>query len=314
MKILVTGAAGFIGSATVAALVQRNHEVIALDNFNTYYDASLKEARVTTFLDGVTLIRGDIRDSELLTRLFAEYTFDAVCHLAAMAGVRYSVDHPHQYIDTNLNGLVTLLEAIKDTEIPHVVFASTSSVYGNDTPAPFVESATAAAPESVYGATKRAGELLLHTYHRQYNISATALRFFTVYGPWGRPDMALFKFADAMLKQQPIDIYNNGDMVRDFTYIDDIVNGVIAAIEKPLGYEIINLGRGEPTPLLTYISALELALGIEATKNFLPMQIGDVYTTSADISKARTLLDYHPETSISTGVQQFADWYRSYHS
>lgn len=313
MNILVTGGAGFIGSATARALTAQGHKVVVLDNFNPYYEVSLKEARVAALLSEVEIVNGDIRDREMLDGLFTKYKFDAVCHLAAMAGVRYSVQHPHEYIDNNLNGLVTLLEAMKSQGIPHLVFASTSSVYGNDTKAPFAESATAAAPESVYGATKRAGELLLHSYHQQYSITATALRFFTVYGPWGRPDMALFKFTSAMLKHESIDIYNNGEMTRDFTYIDDIVSGVVAAVEKPLGYEIINLGRGKPAPLMEYVAALEAALGVTAEKNFLPMQTGDVYVTDADITKARMLLGYDPQTSVQDGVRQFVHWYKTYY-
>jgi len=312
MKILVTGGAGFIGSATARALVAGGHDVVVLDNFNTYYDVSLKQARVAALVLDVTLVTGDIRNRQTLDELFAAHSFDAVCHLAAMAGVRYSVEQPHEYIDTNVHGLVTLLETIQTYRVPHIVFASTSSVYGNDTPAPFTESATAAAPESVYGATKRAGELLLHSYHQQYKLSVTALRFFTVYGPWGRPDMALFKFAYAMIQGKAIDIYNGGELSRDFTYIDDVVSGVVAALEKPLGYEIINLGRGEPTPLLDYVTALEAALGVTAEKNFLPMQSGDVYATNADISKARALLNYNPHTSVAEGVQKFVDWFRTY--
>ncbi len=313
MKILVTGAAGFIGSATAHALVARGHNVVGLDNFNTYYDTSLKEARVKAFLSEVRLVEGDIRDSATLTTLFSEHSFDVVYNLAAMAGVRNSTDHPLEYIDNNLTGLTTLLEVMRTHGKPRMVFASTSSVYGNDTEAPFVETAAAAAPESVYGATKRAGELILHSYYQLHQIQSTALRFFTVYGPWGRPDMALFKFARAIHEGQPIDVYNHGHMTRDFTYIDDTVRGVVAAIETPLGYEIINLGRGEPTLLIDYIKALETAFGVGAVKNLLPMQPGDVYNTSADITKAKTLLNYQPQTSVTEGVQLFVDWYRMYH-
>lgn len=312
MKILVTGGAGFIGSKLARTLADQGHQVTVLDNFNDYYPVSLKQARVAQFLSDIEVVTGDIRDGELLRTLFAEHSFDVVCHLAAMAGVRYSVERPDVYVDNNLTGLVTLLEAMRSFGCQRMVFASSSSVYGNNSTAPFKESMAADRPESVYGATKRAGELLLHSYYQLYGLQSTSLRFFTVYGPWSRPDMAMLKFAQLIEAGQPIDVYNHGKLRRDFTYIHDIVAGFALAVETPLGYELVNLGRGEPVELLHYIELLEQALGKDAKKNFLPMQPGDVLETYADTEKAQRVLAYQPQTSIEDGIKQFAEWYQSY--
>lgn len=313
MNILVTGAAGFIGSALSRQLVAEAYNVIGLDNYNDYYDVSLKHARVKALIPTVSIVEGNFGDKELLSKLFAEHQFDVVCHLAAMAGVRYSMERPEVYITHNIENLVTLLETMKQYKCKRMVFASSSSVYGNDTKAPFLESAVAGAPESVYGATKRAGELLLHSYFAQYGIQSTALRFFTVYGPWSRPDMAMLKFAQKMVKGEEIEVYNHGDLRRDFTYIDDIVSGFVSAVETPLGFDILNLGGGRPIPLLTYIELLEKNIGITVKKTYLPMQPGDVYETYADTEKARKLLGFTAKVPIEKGVETFAQWFTDYY-
>lgn len=314
MNILITGGAGFIGSALARRLVADGHTVIALDNFNEYYDVALKRARQKAFLAGIEVVEADITDEGALETLFAAHDFDVVCHLAAQAGVRYSVECPEVYVETNVRGTQALLEAMHRHGVSRMVFASTSSVYGTSTTAPFTEDATADRPVSVYAATKRAGELLAHTYHSLYGIETTCLRFFTVYGPWSRPDMAMITFARRMHEGKPIDVYNQGDLRRDFTYIDDIVEGFACAVETPLGYEIVNLGRGAPTELMAYITELETAFGITAEKNMLPMQPGDVYETYASTNKARELLDFAAKTEFADGVQAFADWYREYYT
>lgn len=313
MKILVTGGAGFIGSAVAQRLFSLGHTVTVIDNFNDYYDVSVKHARVGALLEGVEVIRGDITDGEFLSTLFSEHSFDAVAHLAAQAGVRYSLEHPEVYVQANVVGTQTLLEVMKKNRVERMVYASTSSVYGNTSQVPFKETESADKPVSIYAATKRAGELIAHTYATLCGMNITCLRFFTVYGPWGRPDMALFKFTDAMLKGEPIDVYNNGEHKRDFTYIDDIVDGFVAALEKPFGYEIINLGNGSPVELLKYIAVLEKELGITAEKNMLPMQEGDVYETYADTSKARELLGFEAKVSVEEGVKKFVAWYKNFY-
>ncbi len=313
MKILVTGGAGFIGSALSRQLVGAGHSVIVLDNFNDYYDVRLKRDRVDTFLKDIEVIEGDIMDEELLDTLFQEHSFDVVCHFAGNAGVRYSIEHPTEHIDANIKGTINIYEAMKAHGVKRMVFASTSSVYGNDSESPFAETASADRPVSIYGASKRACELAGYTYYSLFDIETTFLRFFTVYGPWSRPDMAMLKFADLMKAGKPIDVYNNGDLQRDFTHINDIVKGFALAVEKPLGYEIVNLGRGESTELIKYIELLETSLDMSAEKNMMPMQDGDVYETFADTTKAKELLGFEAEMSIEEGVQTFADWYKEYY-
>lgn len=313
MNILVTGGAGFIGSALAQRLVGEGHEVLVIDNFNSYYDVELKRARVDNLLKGVEVQMVDITDKHSLENLFNEHSFDTVCHLAAQAGVRYSVEAPEVYVNTNVLGTLILFEVMQKHNVKHMVFASTSSAYGVDTPAPFQESAAADKPVSVYAATKRSCELLAHNYYVQYGINTTCLRFFTVYGPWSRPDMAMLKFADKIMAGEAIDVYNNGDLRRDFTYIDDIVDGFVAAAAKPIGYEIINLGNGRPVELIRFIELLEQALGRDAKKNFLPMQIGDVYETFADTARAKSLLNFSAQVDFETGVKKFVDWYKAYY-
>ena len=313
MKILVTGGAGFIGSALAKRLHEEQHDVVVIDNFNEYYDVNLKRARQTALLEGIEVIEGDITDVTTLRSLFSAHQFDLVCHVAAQAGVRYSVECPEIYTRTNVLGTQLLFEAMKDHGVKRMVYASTSSAYGVDTEPPFTETASADRPVSVYAATKRSGELIAHSYFAQYGIETTCLRFFTVYGPWSRPDMAMLKFTECMHSNTPIDVYNNGDLRRDFTYISDIVEGFCRAVETPLGYEIINLGGGKPTELLRYIELLEEIFAMQAEKNMLPMQQGDVYETYADTQKAKELLGFEATVSIETGVKEFADWYHSYY-
>jgi UDP-glucuronate 4-epimerase len=315
MKILVTGGAGFIGSAVAKRLVDAGHEVVVLDNFNEYYDVELKRARVKALIPNVLVVEGDVTDKAVLSGLMEEHSFDAVAHLAAQAGVRYSLEYPEVYVHSNVVGTQTLLEVMKEHGVKNMIYASTSSAYGNSSTVPFSETEAADKPVSIYAATKRAGELIAHTYCVLHEMNITCLRFFTVYGSWGRPDMALFKFTDAMLQGEAIDVYNNGQHRRDFTYIDDIVSGFVLAIEKALpGYEIINLGNGHPVELMEFIAVLEKELGVPAQKNFLPMQEGDVLETFADITKARTLLGFVPQTDVEVGVGQFSKWYRSFYN
>lgn len=314
MQILVTGGAGFIGSALARRLCDDGHTVVVIDNFNEYYDVQLKRARERELLTGVEVVEGDITNKNDLYAVFSQYNFDVVCHLAAQAGVRYSVERPDVYVTTNVLGTQLLFETMKDFGVKRMVFASTSSAYGIQTETPFKENANADRPVSIYAATKRACELLAHNYHTQYGIEVTCLRFFTVYGPWSRPDMAMLKFAQKMTAQEPIDIYNNGDLKRDFTHIDDIVEGFTKAVQKPLGYEIVNLGNGSPVPLMQFVELLEKELGIPAQKNMLPMQQGDVYETYADTQKARELLDFTAHTNIEEGIRSFVDWYKSYYN
>lgn len=313
MNILVTGGAGFIGSALARKLVEVGHQVVVIDNFNAYYDVALKRDRVTHFLDGVEVIEGDILDEALIEKLFSQHTFDVVCHFAGSAGVRYSIAAPLEYIDGNVRGTVVLYEVMKRHGVKRMVFASTSSVYGNTSTVPFTEEAAADRPVSVYAASKRSCELIGHSYYNLYGIESTFLRFFTVYGPWSRPDMAMLKFAKLMIAGQPIDVYNNGNLRRDFTHIDDIVRGFALAVEQPLGYEIVNLGRGAAVELTEYITLLESSLGVEAQKNMLPMQAGDVYETYADTNKAHALLGFSAAVDISVGVRTFVEWFLQYY-
>ena len=312
MKILITGAAGFIGSALGARLVSDGHEVIGIDNYNSYYDVRLKHNRVAAVIPEVPMFNLDITDLAGLSDLFKKHSFDIVCHLAAQAGVRYSVEAPEVYIATNIHGTQNIYEVMKRFGVNRMVYASTSSVYGIDSPTPFKEDAPADRPVSMYAVTKRSGELMAYNYFTQSNIATTCLRFFTVYGPWSRPDMAMVKFAHSMRNGQAIDLYNEGNLRRDFTYISDIVDGFTKAIEVPLGYEIINLGNGQPIEMRTFVSLLEKQLGLTAITRLLPMQTGDVFETFADITKAKQILGYSPKIGIAEGMQRFVDWYVNY--
>jgi len=314
MKIFLTGAAGFIGMHTVESLLADGHEVTGFDNFNDYYDVSLKEARSARLegRKGYTLIEGDLTDYELLTTLFRENRFDRVCHLAAQAGVRYSIDNPAAYQKSNLEGHLNILEACRRAKSSRLVYASSSSVYGGNRKIPFSESDPVDHPVSFYAATKKANELMSHSYTHLYGLQTVGLRFFTVYGPWGRPDMAYWLFTEAMLKGRPIKVFNNGKMERDFTYIADIVAGVKAALftDGLQPYEVFNLGNNKPENLMDFIKVLASALGMEPKMEMFPMQAGDVPVTFADISKAQQKLGYQPTTSIEQGLTQFATWYK----
>ncbi len=317
MKFLVTGSAGFIGFHLSQKLLQENHQVIGVDNLNDYYDPKLKEVRLEILkkFPRFSFYRLDIADSAKLNQVFAENKIDKVCHLAAQAGVRYSLENPHLYEQSNMVGFLNLLELMRKHKVKDLVYASSSSVYGGIEETPFKEEMKIDKPISLYAATKAANELYAYVYHHLYGLNAVGLRFFTVYGPWGRPDMALFLFTKAILKNQPIKVFNNGRMKRDFTYIDDIINGIMAALDKTatLGYEIFNLGCANPVNLLDFINTIEEKLGQEAKKEFLPLQPGDVVNTYADVSKAKKLLDYQPQTKIKDGVGRFIDWYREYY-
>jgi UDP-glucuronate 4-epimerase len=311
MNVLVTGGAGFIGSHLVLKLLDKGHDVIVVDNLNDYYDVSLKEKRLSLFIDRVKFYKVDITDNTALKIVFNENKIDKICHLAAQAGVRYSLENPFIYADTNYCGTVNIFEFAKQFEVKHVVFASTSSVYGlNKTP--FTEDMKVDTPISIYSASKRACELLAHTYNYLFGLSVTCLRFFTVYGPFGRPDMALFKFTKNILADESIDVYNKGDMKRDFTYVSDIVDGFLKCFGRS-GYEIFNLGAGKTTALMDYIKTLEKCLGKKAKMNLLPMQPGDVKETSADITKASKELGFKPKIDVTTGVSNFVDWYNKYY-
>ncbi len=313
MKILVTGGAGFIGNHLTLRLLADGHEVVIIDNVNPYYDPTLKEARLKRLPDTVPVYRLDISDVQALETVFKEHTFDAIAHLAAQAGVRYSLIDPLAYARTNYLGTQNIFEMARLYSVPHVVFASTSSVYGKNKDMPFGEDAHIHTPISVYAASKRGGELLGHAYAHLFGIHVTCLRFFTVYGPWGRPDMALFLFTEAMLDDKPIELYNGGDMKRDFTYVDDIVEGFARALEKPMGYEIINLGHGRPVHLREFVSFIEHALGKRAMIIEKEIQPGDVPETFADVSKAKEKLGFAAQMPIEEGVARFVAWYRDYY-
>ena len=333
MKILVTGAAGFIGMHCAERLLARGDTVIGIDNMNDYYDVSLKQARLDRLLPhaGFAFIEGDIADREVMEKMFAAEQPDRIIHLAAQAGVRYSLENPHAYIDANLQGFMNILEGCRHSGTAHLVYASSSSVYGGNASMPFSEHDNVDHPVSLYAATKKANELMAHTYSHLYGIPTTGLRFFTVYGPWSRPDMAMISFTQSILAGRPIDVYNNGDMVRDFTYIDDIVEGVIRVLDKPATandeydarhpdpataaapYRLFNIGNGDPTPLMDYIEALEMALGVTAEKNMMPMQPGDVPATSADMAELHKWVGFAPNTDVTDGVQKFVDWYTAFY-
>lgn len=321
MQILVTGAAGFIGYYLSDKLLALGYEVYGVDNLNDYYDVSLKQARLAQLLPqtSFTFEYLDLSDRDAVARLFANNNFDCVINLAAQAGVRYSLKNPHAYVDSNLVGFTNVLEGCRHSKIKHLIFASSSSVYGANTKVPFSVSDRTDCPVSLYAATKKANELMAYSYSHLYDIPMTGLRFFTVYGPWGRPDMAYFKFTQAIAQGKPIDVYNYGKMKRDFTYIDDVIEAVTRIIpHRPQRsgqppYKVYNLGNNSPVELGEFICAIETALGKPAKKNLLPMQPGDVVTTYADIDKLTTNFDFKPSTSINRGIEKFVDWYRQYY-
>lgn len=315
-RYLVTGAAGFIGSHVVQALLARKDSVVGLDNLNDYYDPARKRANLEEIrdqpadADAFRFVEGDIRDRGLVARLFAEERFDAVIHLAAMAGVRASIEDPYLYVDVNLVGTITLLDAVRDNKVGNFVLASTSSVYGNTTEIPFVETDTCDRPLAPYPASKRAAEMMGYTYHHLYGVNCTALRFFTVYGPRGRPDMMAYKVLDNIFFNKEVPLYNNGHMHRDWTYVEDIAGGVVAAADRPLGYETINLGRGEPVLVADFVRRVEELAGRRARLVPAPMMDADVAYTYADTSKAARLLGFAPQVSVGEGVERFWNWYR----
>lgn len=318
MKILITGAAGFIGFHSALALHAQGHELVGIDNLNDYYDVKLKHERLAQLqaLKTFSFEKLDLADRAGMADLFKRHQFDVVLHLGAQAGVRYSIDNPFAYLDSNLTGMLTVLEGCRHNGVQHLVYASSSSVYGANTKLPFSVDDRVDNPVSLYAATKKADELMAHTYAHLYKLPCTGLRFFTVYGPWGRPDMAYFKFADAIMAGKTIDVYNDGDMKRDFTYIDDIVSGIVAIITKgpvPVAEgaqaSVYNLGHNSPENLMEMISLLEDALGKKANKRFLPMQPGDVYATYADISAITRDYGFYPQTNLKDGLRRFAEWY-----
>jgi UDP-glucuronate 4-epimerase len=333
MKILVTGVAGFIGSALALRLLERGDTVCGIDNMNDYYDVRLKEARLQRTKDHrhFEFQKLDIIDREAMAELFQKQKFDAVMHLAAQAGVRYSITNPQSYINSNLVGFGNILEGCRHSGVKHLVFASSSSVYGANTRLPFSEHDNVDHPVSLYAATKKANELMAHSYSHLYNLPCTGLRFFTVYGPWGRPDMALFKFTKGILEGDPIPVFNHGKMIRDFTYIDDIVEGVVRVIDRPASpnpdwsgktpdpatsyarYRIYNIGNNQPVELMRYIEVLEKSLGKKAKLQMLPMQEGDVPATSANVESLENDVGFRPRTSVEQGIAGFVEWYKSYH-
>ena len=333
MKILVTGSAGFIGSALCMDLLERGDEIIGIDNHNNYYDQNLKEDRIKRYNNNPKYhhLRLDISDQKSLDEIFKKYTPQRVINLAAQAGVRYSLENPLSYINSNILGFANILECCKNYEVDHLVYASTSSVYGANTKVPFSENHSTNHPLSVYAASKKSNELMAHVYSHLYNLPTTGLRFFTVYGPWGRPDMSPIKFTRTILADQPIDVYNFGKHIRDFTYIDDIVKGVINAVDNPAKsnkiwnsdnpdsassnapWKIYNIGNNKPIQLLDYIKALEITLNKKAKINFLPLQPGDVLNTSADMDKFMKELDYQASININEGVEKFVRWYLDYY-
>ncbi len=315
MKILVTGAAGFIGYHAAARLLKEGHEVLGLDNLNHYYDPRLKRARLAR-LEGQTRFRFqllDVAHRASIETLFARENFDLVLHLAAQAGVRYSVENPHAYVESNVVGFLNILEGCRRSGVRHLVYASSSSVYGGNTKIPFAVGDPVDHPVSLYAATKKSNELMAHAYTHLFGMATTGLRFFTVYGPWGRPDMAPFKFAKAILSGKPIEIYNYGRMQRDFTYVGDIVEGLTRVVEAPgAGYRLFNIGSSSPVELLEFVGELEAALGRKALKKYLPMQAGDVVATFADVEALCEVTNYRPSTPLREGVRKFAEWFLEY--
>jgi UDP-glucuronate 4-epimerase len=333
MTILVTGAAGFIGYHVARRLLDRGDTVVGLDNLNKYYDVSLKNARLARLQSHAAFrfAKLNLEDREGMAALFATERPQRIVHLAAQAGVRYSLQNPHAYLDSNLAGFINILEGCRHSGVEHLAYASSSSVYGGNTRMPFSEHDNIDHPVSLYAATKKANELMAHTYSHLFRLPTTGLRFFTVYGPWGRPDMALFLFTRAILDGRPIDVFNHGNMVRDFTYIDDIVEGVVRVLDRPAEadpafdparpdpgtsntpYRVFNIGNSQPTPLNHYIEALEEALGRKAERNLLPMQPGDVPATSADTTELDKWVGFKPSTPVKEGVRRFVEWYREYY-
>ncbi|MBT0962309.1 NAD-dependent epimerase [Denitromonas iodatirespirans] len=334
MKVLVTGAAGFIGMHASERLLARGDQVVGLDNLNDYYDPQLKRDRLARLEPHANFrfVKMDVADREGMEKLFADEKFDRVIHLAAQAGVRYSIENPHAYIDSNIVGFMNILEGCRHNKVAHLAYASSSSVYGGNTKMPFSEHDSVDHPISMYAATKKANELMAHTYSHLFGLPTTGLRFFTVYGPWGRPDMALFLFTKATLEGRPIDVFNHGKMQRDFTYVDDIVEGVIRVLDhtaepdpefnadqpdpgrSKAPFRVFNIGNHSPVQLMDYIGAIESALGMEAKKNFLPMQDGDVPATYADTSELNAWTGFQPGTPVKEGVARFVAWYREYFS
>ena len=332
MKVLLTGVAGFIGYHVAIKLLARGDTLIGVDNLNDYYDVRLKQARLDSIqahnqAANFEFVKLDLAQQLPTASLFAKTQPDGVIHLAAQAGVRYSIENPHAYISSNIVAFTHVLEACRAVKPQHLVYASSSSVYGGNTKLPFAESDNVDCPVSLYAATKKANELMAHTYSHLYGLPTTGLRFFTVYGPWGRPDMSPFLFADAILNDRPIKVFNDGDMMRDFTYIDDIVEGVIRVLDKPPAkpatsslqanagkpYRLFNIGNNQPEKLLDFIGLLEDAIGKKAQKEFLPMQAGDVKITFADTSALEAWIGFKPKTTLQTGVVQFVDWYRTFY-
>lgn len=331
-RALVTGAAGFIGSALCERLAERGWDVLGIDNINDYYDVRLKFARLkrmgfedvasdsaeikSTKYPCLSFRKADITDRETMQKLFAEFKPDAVMNLAAQAGVRYSIENPYTYVKNNVDGFLVMLECARHWPVKRFVYASSSSVYGENGKIPFSEEDNVDSPVSLYAATKKSNEVMARAYRNLYGVPAVGLRFFTVYGPWGRPDMAPMLFAKAITSGQKIKVFNHGDMSRDFTYVDDIVEGIVRVMESDKAIDtdndILNIGHGSPVKLMDFISLLEEALGVEAEKEFLPMQKGDVPTTYADTTRLRTLYGYEPTTSFEDGIRAFAQWYKSY--
>jgi UDP-glucuronate 4-epimerase len=333
MKILVTGTAGFIGSAVAMQLLQRGDEILGIDNLSDYYDVTLKQARLQRLLgyDGFTDLRCDLEDREAIDQAFDTFAPERVVHLAAQAGVRYSLENPRAYVDSNVVGFLNILQGCRHHQVAHLVYASTSSVYGANTKMPFSVHDNIDHPLTLYAATKKANELMAHTYSHLFDLPTTGLRFFTVYGPWGRPDMALFIFTRKILAGEPIPVFNHGRHRRDFTYVDDIVNGVIAVLDKPAEpdpdwsaaapdpatsaapYRMFNIGNNRPVELTRYIEVLEECLGMQAQKELLPMQPGDVPDTYADVDALVDHVGYRPETPVEVGVKRFVEWYRDFY-
>ena len=326
MKVLVTGAAGFIGFHLALALLERGDEVVGLDNLNDYYDPQLKQDRLDVIAsharaDAFTFLKEDIADRDAMAGLFTDYSFDVVVNLAAQAGVRHSLENPNAYVDSNLVGFVNILEGCRHSEVGHLVYASSSSVYGMNVKQPFSVEDRVDHPVSLYAATKKSNELMAHTYSHLFNIPTTGLRFFTVYGPYGRPDMAYYKFTKAILNGDPIDVFNNGNMKRDFTYIDDIIFGVVQVIDRipssrlnrvsgtDAPYRLYNIGSNNPVTLGSFIETIEESCARKAVKNYLPMQPGDVSITYADIDELMGVFNFRPETSISKGIDEFVMWF-----